>query len=78
MASMMLWIGKMTEITCPHCNYELCEEEMHEMRCNGFDLWRVAIDNDEVELSCPSCSKIYFIKGFWIPKFKTSKEKSYA
>lgn len=55
---------------CPHCGHKLTDDEVH---ASGVDVWALAPDEGEGELDCPACGKHYFIRGFYVPEYTTSR-----
>ena len=57
-------------IKCPHCEYELNEDDFQE---SEIDLWALAPREKEAEINCPSCDKSFIVKGGYLPTYETAK-----
>lgn len=54
---------------CPHCGHELDTEEM--LACRE-DLFALAPDEGETELTCPACDAEFVVQGGYTPHYTTA------
>ena len=57
-------------IKCPHCEYELNDDDFYE---SYIDLWALAPNEKDAEINCQSCDKSFIIKGGYIPTYEAFK-----
>jgi len=63
------------KVICPHCNHVFTDEDMERAR---EDLWAIAPEEGDTEETCPSCEKLFFIKGTYKPVYETfATEEAY-
>ena len=58
------------EITCPHCNHVMTDDEMYN---DPTDLYAIAPHEAEAEVECPSCDSYFIVQGSYIPQYETRK-----
>jgi len=56
--------------TCPHCGYAMTDDDM---LCNPDDLYWIAPNESEEDVSCPKCKKDYTCVGGYVPFYKNYK-----
>ena len=62
---------KSNRIICPHCNYELTDDDM--LR-DAIDLFALPKEENNGEVECPSCKADFWVEGSYEPIYETFKE----
>lgn len=56
-------------VTCPHCDHVYSLDEMNECQT---DLWALASREETVDLECPVCDQVFFVRGGYQPHYTTA------
>lgn len=61
-----------SRIICPHCEYELSDDDM--LR-SDTDLFALAPNEDGANINCPSCKLKFWVRGGYKPEYETFKDE---
>ena len=57
---------------CPHCNHEFAPEDVEQASDDGVYLYSLAANEQQGEITCPSCEQRFFVQGGYHPHFTTA------
>lgn len=58
--------------TCPHCGYELNNDDMVDHETSEADLYALAPDEGTAVVKCPQCDKEYAVQGGYRPHYTSA------
>ncbi len=61
---------KSNRIICPYCEYKLTDDDMFNYH---DDLFRLASNEEDTDISCPTCEKEFRVEGSYTPIYITKK-----
>ena len=57
-----------TKIHCPHCKYELTEDDMY-----FHSLFDIAKNEEETDVNCTLCRQKFYVKGSYLARYESFK-----
>lgn len=54
---------------CPHCQHTMNDDEMN---AADIDLWAIAPNEEEADITCPRCDELYLCRGGYLPTYEST------
>ncbi len=58
--------------TCPHCGYELNNDDMMDGSISDDDLYAIVPDEGSATVNCPQCYAEYAVQGGYRPHYTSA------